>query len=80
MCKTRKIKYMTEREAVRSAVYLSLKAQEVNHPQYYPYKCDKCDGWHLTSNSGLSKKQKVNLKAEREFILKEAEHYTKYLK
>ena len=80
MCKSKKVKYFSEKEAVDSAVYLSLKAQEVNHPQLYPYKCPFCDGWHLSSRSGLTKKQKKNLKYHREFILKEAEHYSKYLK
>ena len=67
--------YTSFGKAEKSAIELSLQNREIGHPELTPYKCKLCGKYHLTSRSGKTEKEKQILKQEREFILRESEHW-----
>jgi hypothetical protein len=52
---TGKRKYQTEGEALSTAAHQMTVA---NAPELRAYRCPWCDSWHLTKDSGRSKKRK----------------------
>ncbi len=72
--------YTSFGKAEKQAIELSLQNREIGHPELTPYKCKLCGKYHLTSRSGKTEKEKQILKQEREFILRESEHWINHFK
>lgn len=77
-CKKRQFKSFKQAEEV--AIELSEENKTYLHPSLTPYKCALCGKYHLTSKTGMSDKEKLNMKKERQFIKMETEHWENRLK